>query len=106
MKTNVPGKNRFLSHRHKIGSCKLIMSKKIMCLRETRKNLLRLFVCLISTGMDTLIGMSLKEALVGTGESVEKWEIDEMMHDGDKNQDGFLDYEEWVNFMKHTPVSV
>jgi len=48
----------------------------------------------------------LKEALVGTGESVEKWEIDEMMHDGDKNQDGFLDYEEWVNFMKHTPVSV
>lgn len=48
----------------------------------------------------------LKEALVGTGENVEKWEIDEMMHDGDKNQDGFLDYEEWVNFMKHTPVSV
>ena len=34
-----------------------------------------------------------QEALVGTGENVEKWEIDEMMHDGDKNQDGFLDYE-------------
>jgi len=48
----------------------------------------------------------LKEALVGTGENVEKWEIDEMMHDGDKNQDGVLDYEEWVNFMKHTPLQV
>merc|ERR1739838_21075 len=48
----------------------------------------------------------LKEALDGTGEQVEKWEIDEMMQEGDKNQDGVLDYEEWVNFMKHTPVSM
>ena len=29
----------------------------------------------------------------GTGESIEKWEVDEMMNDGDKNQDGMLDYE-------------
>ena len=29
----------------------------------------------------------------GTGELVEKWEVDEMMNDGDKNQDGMLDYE-------------
>ena len=29
----------------------------------------------------------------GTGEMVEKWEVDEMMNDGDKNQDGMLDYE-------------
>ena len=35
----------------------------------------------------------LKNALDGTGEMVEKWEIDEMMHEGDKNQDGVLDYE-------------
>lgn len=48
----------------------------------------------------------LKEALDGTGEKVEKWEIDEMMHDGDKNQDGVLDYEEWVNFMKHAPKNI
>jgi len=32
-------------------------------------------------------------AMEGTGESIEKWEVDEMMHDGDKNQDGMLDYE-------------
>jgi len=48
----------------------------------------------------------LKEAMVGTGENIEKWEIDEMMHDGDKNQDGVLDYEEWVNMMKHAPIDV
>jgi len=48
----------------------------------------------------------LKEAMVGTGENIEKWEIDDMMHDGDKNQDGVLDYEEWVNMMKHTPINV
>ena len=29
----------------------------------------------------------------GTGETIEKWEVDEMMNDGDKNQDGMLDYE-------------
>ena len=29
----------------------------------------------------------------GTGELVEKWEVDDMMNDGDKNQDGMLDYE-------------
>ena len=29
----------------------------------------------------------------GTGEAIEKWEVDEMMNDGDKNQDGMLDYE-------------
>ena len=34
-----------------------------------------------------------KEALEGTGELIEKWEVDEMMNDGDKNQDGMLDYE-------------
>nr|CAB3267147.1 troponin C, body wall muscle [Phallusia mammillata] len=35
----------------------------------------------------------LKEAMEGTGECIEKWEVDEMMNDGDKNQDGMLDYE-------------
>lgn len=29
----------------------------------------------------------------GTGECIEKWEVDDMMNDGDKNQDGMLDYE-------------
>ena len=29
----------------------------------------------------------------GTGETIDKWEVDEMMNDGDKNQDGMLDYE-------------
>nr|CAB3267146.1 troponin C, body wall muscle [Phallusia mammillata] len=43
----------------------------------------------------------LKEAMEGTGECIEKWEVDEMMNDGDKNQDGMLDYEEWLNMMKY-----
>uniref|UniRef100_H2Z2P9 EF-hand domain-containing protein n=1 Tax=Ciona savignyi TaxID=51511 RepID=H2Z2P9_CIOSA len=42
----------------------------------------------------------LKEAMEGTGESIEKWEVDDMMNDGDKNQDGMLDYEEFLNMMK------
>lgn len=31
--------------------------------------------------------------MMGTGESIEEWEVDDMMRDGDKNQDGSLDYE-------------
>ncbi|XP_002120738.1 troponin C, body wall muscle isoform X2 [Ciona intestinalis] len=42
----------------------------------------------------------LKMAMEGTGESIEKWEVDDMMNDGDKNQDGMLDYEEFLNMMK------
>ena len=29
----------------------------------------------------------------GTGEPIDKYEVDEMMNEGDKNQDGMLDYE-------------
>ncbi|XP_076811640.1 troponin C, body wall muscle-like isoform X2 [Clavelina lepadiformis] len=48
----------------------------------------------------------LKSAMDGTGECIEKYEVDEMMQDGDKNHDGMLDYEEWVNMMKCVPVTV
>ena len=38
-----------------------------------------------------------------TGEDVENWEIDAFIADGDKNDDGRMDYEEWIDLMKHTP---
>jgi Ca2+-binding EF-hand superfamily protein len=36
-------------------------------------------------------------------EKFEDWEIENFIQEGDKNVDGQLDYEEWVDFMKHTP---
>ena len=45
----------------------------------------------------------LKAALGLTGEPVQDWELDEFLNDGDKNEDGCLDYEEWIDMMKHTP---
>lgn len=38
-----------------------------------------------------------------TGEPIESWEIDAFILDGDKNEDGKMDYEEWIDLMKHTP---
>jgi Ca2+-binding EF-hand superfamily protein len=37
------------------------------------------------------------------GEPFEEWEIDAFILEGDKNEDGQIDYEEWVDMMKHTP---
>jgi len=37
------------------------------------------------------------------GEPFEDWEVDAFIADGDKNEDGKMDYEEWVDMMKHTP---
>merc|ERR1712088_34462 len=45
----------------------------------------------------------LQAALALTGEPVQDWELDGMLNDGDKNEDGCLDYEEWIDMMKHTP---
>jgi len=45
----------------------------------------------------------LKAALALTGENVEDWELDAFMAEGDKNEDGQMDYEEWIDMMKHTP---
>jgi troponin C len=38
-----------------------------------------------------------------TGEPMEDWEIEAFILDGDKNEDGKMDYEEWIDMMKHTP---
>lgn len=43
----------------------------------------------------------LKAAMIGTGECIENWEVDDMMSDGDKNNDWQIDYEEWLSMMKH-----
>jgi len=45
----------------------------------------------------------LEAAFKLTGEPVEMWEIEHLILDGDKNEDGRLDYEEWIDMMKHTP---
>ena len=45
----------------------------------------------------------LEAAFKLTGENVELWEIEHLILDGDKNEDGRLDYEEWIDMMKHTP---
>jgi len=45
----------------------------------------------------------LEAAFKLTGEPVEAWEIEALLLDGDKNEDGRLDYEEWIDMMKHTP---
>merc|ERR1712025_1516418 len=41
------------------------------------------------------------EALKLTGEPFESWEVDQFIMDGDKNEDGKMDYEEWIDMMKH-----
>lgn len=38
-----------------------------------------------------------------TGEPFEDWEVDAFIQEGDKNENGQIDYEEWVDMMKHTP---
>lgn len=43
----------------------------------------------------------LKAAMQGTGECIENWEVDDMMSDGDKNNDWQIDFEEFMNMMKH-----
>lgn len=45
----------------------------------------------------------LSAALKLTGEPFEDWEVEAFILDGDKNEDGKMDYEEWVDMMKHTP---
>lgn len=45
----------------------------------------------------------LTAALKLTGEPFEDWEVEAFILDGDKNEDGKMDYEEWVDMMKHTP---
>merc|ERR1719413_149143 len=47
----------------------------------------------------------LKAALETAGETVEDWEVDELMRDGDKNNDWVIDYDEFINMMKCVPVS-
>merc|ERR1719262_281277 len=36
---------------------------------------------------------------------VKQWEADELMRDGDKNNDWVIDYDEFINMMKCVPVS-
>merc|ERR1711887_520918 len=45
----------------------------------------------------------LKAGLQATGEPFEDWEVDELMRDGDKNNDWHLDYDEFLNMMKSVP---
>jgi len=44
-----------------------------------------------------------KSALSKCGEKFEDWECEALISEGDKNDDGKMDYEEWIEFMKHTP---
>jgi len=48
-------------------------------------------------------GDELRAAFELTTENVEDWEIDQFISEGDKNEDGKMDYEEWIDMMKHTP---
>ena len=34
------------------------------------------------------------------------WEVDEIMRDGDKNNDWNIDYDEFINMMKSVPQGV
>jgi len=45
----------------------------------------------------------IKNALSLGKEKFEDWECTALIGEGDKNEDGKMDYEEWVDFMKHTP---
>ena len=61
---------------------------------------------LFDTKQDSKIDWDeLKAALTAAGETVEDWEIDELMRDGDKNNDWVIDYDEFINMMKCVPVS-
>merc|ERR1712038_219442 len=37
------------------------------------------------------------------GCAYEDWEVEAFVNEGDKNEDGMMDYEEWIDLMKHTP---
>jgi len=61
---------------------------------------------LFDTKLDSKIDWDeLKAALEIAGETVEDWEVDELMRDGDKNNDWVIDYDEFINMMKNVPVS-
>jgi len=61
---------------------------------------------LFDTKLDSKIDWDeLKAALEIAGETVEDWEVDELMRDGDKNNDWVIDYDEFINMMKSVPVS-
>lgn len=45
----------------------------------------------------------IKAVLDCCGEKFEEWEIKTFIAEGDKNDDGKMDYEEWIDIMKHTP---
>jgi troponin C len=45
----------------------------------------------------------IKAVLDTVGEKFEEWEIKTFIAEGDKNDDGKMDYEEWIDIMKHTP---
>jgi troponin C len=46
----------------------------------------------------------IKAALALCTEKFEDWEIECFIAEGDTNKDGQMDYEEWIDIMKHTPV--
>merc|ERR1712168_1375195 len=53
---------------------------------------------LFDTKLDSKIDWDeLKAALEVAGETVEDWEVDELMRDGDKNNDWVIDYDEFIN---------
>jgi len=61
---------------------------------------------LFDTKLDSKLDWDeLKAALEIAGETVEDWEVDELMRDGDKNNDWVIDYDEFINMMKSVPVS-
>jgi troponin C len=45
----------------------------------------------------------IKAALDGVNEKFEDWEVKQFIAEADKNEDGQMDYEEWIDIMKHTP---
>jgi len=45
----------------------------------------------------------IKRVLDMCSEKFEEWEIKQFIQEGDKNDDGKMDYEEWIDIMKHTP---
>merc|ERR1711981_657204 len=45
----------------------------------------------------------IKAALDQVAEKFEDWEIQCFIAEADKNDDGQMDYEEWIDIMKHTP---
>merc|ERR1711997_411511 len=67
------------------------------------KELAEAFRIFDTTGDGYLDLTEISAALAKGKEKFEDWEIKAFIAEADKNDDGQMDYEEWIEIMKHTP---